>query len=140
MEIAEKDVNSYYRAVLDALPFVIFIVDDDVRIQDFNRTAVKVFYLQRPLILNEKGGDVLQCIHANDSPEGCGNGPLCNTCIVRNTVEKSLEGKIVTHEHGRFTVIIGEKEKELELTVTANPIDIEGKKLAVLVIEGIEEK
>lgn len=140
MEIAEKDINSYYRAVLDALPFAIFIVDDDVRVQDFNRTAVKVFYLQRPLILNEKGGDVLQCIHVNDSLQGCGNGPLCRSCIIRNSVEKSLKGKIAAHERGRFRFIIGEKEKEVELIVSANPLNIEGKKLAVLVIEGIEEK
>ena len=139
MEIAEKNINSYYRAVLDALPFAIFIVDDDVRIQDFNRTAVKLFYLQRPLILNEKGGDALKCIHANDSPQGCGKGPLCGSCIIRNSVEKSLNGKIAVHELGQFRIIIGEKENELELTVTANPIDIEGKNLAVLVIEGIEE-
>ncbi len=140
MDIAERNINSYYRAVLDALPFSVFIVDDEVRIQDFNRMAVRTFYGRRPIITNERGGDALKCIHSGDSPDGCGKGPFCSSCIIRNSVEKSFGGKVAVHKQGRFTLMMDGKQKDLKITVTANPIDIEGKKLAVLIIEGIEEK
>ena len=37
--------DSYYRKILDAIPLMIFVVDDDVRICDLNVAARTVFGL-----------------------------------------------------------------------------------------------
>jgi PAS domain S-box-containing protein len=45
-----------YRAVFDALPSLIFIVDDDVRIYECNAAAEKLLGAQSATVLKKRAG------------------------------------------------------------------------------------
>jgi len=134
-----KSDNSYYRKILDAVPLIIFVVDDDLRIQDLNDAAKKMVTLDRENIYNRRGGEVLRCLHSNDVPEGCGRGPLCKTCIIRNSITDSLQGQKVTRRRTKVELITGGTVKELELLITASPMPESGGLLVLLIIEDISE-
>jgi len=34
----------------------------------------------------------------HDVPQGCGRGPVCHGCVIRNSVARSLEGRTVSHQ------------------------------------------
>jgi PAS domain-containing protein len=135
----KKNNEMYYRTILNAIPLIIFVVDNDVRIRDLNDTAATVFGLNKATILNRRGGEVLHCLHANDVPEGCGRAPFCQNCVIRDSVTKCLKGQAVTRRRTKAELLLTGTRKEIELLITASPMPIGNETLALLIIEDINE-
>ena len=131
--------NSYYQDILNAIPLMIFVVDDDVRVLELNDAAAAVFGSDKAAVFNRRGGEVLHCLHAHDVPEGCGRGPLCQECLIRNSVTESLQGQAVMRRRAKVEWLRGENKKELELLITACPMPDGGGRRALLVLEDISE-
>ncbi len=127
------------RSLLDALPALIFMVDDDIRIHDCNAAAAEFVSAQQPAIIKRRGGDVLHCIHAADVLEGCGRGPFCKDCIVRNSVSEAFQGNRVVRRRTRMEIIRGDDKTDLYALVTVSPFRYNERPLALLVIEDISE-
>ena len=132
-------MDSYYQTILNAIPLMIFVVDDDVRIIDLNDAAKAVFGPDKATILNRRGGEVLHCLHAQDVPEGCGRAPFCRTCIIRNSVTDSLQGNAVRRRRTKVQLLLGGTKKEIELLITASPMPSSDRALVLLIIEDISE-
>jgi len=124
--------------ILDAIPMMIFVVDDDVQIIDANAAALQVLGVGKDVILKRRGGDVLHCIHAQDVPEGCGRAPHCQTCLIRGSVQACLSGQGVTRRRTKAEIVVSGRQKDVELLVTANLLNAE-RRLAVLILEDITE-
>jgi hypothetical protein len=135
----KKTDEFYYQTILNAIPLMIFVVDSDVRIRDLNHTAATVFGLDKATVLNRRGGEVLHCLHAHDFPEGCGRAPVCQNCVIRNSVTKCLAGQAVTRRRAKAELLLGGARKEMDLLITASPMPISSKPLALLIIEDINE-
>jgi hypothetical protein len=127
------------RTLLNALPIAIFVVDGDVRIRDLNAAATSAFGLNKPAVLDRRGGEVLRCLHAHDVPEGCGRGPYCRGCIIRDSVTTCLAGQTIARRRTKAELLLGETRKEVDLLITASPIPGGEEPLALLAIEDISE-
>ena len=77
MAVENHDGTEMFRIIFDAMPSMIFVVDDDVRIAEYNAAAGELISGNREIILKRRGGDVLNCLHVKDTREGCGHAPLC---------------------------------------------------------------
>lgn len=133
-------VQLSYRNLLDALPIPVFVVDRDVRIVDLNQAAADFCRGTKGDLRLRRGGEVLHCLHANDVPRGCGQGPACNTCIIRNVVGDCLNGAEVRRRRFRMEVVHGEQRQQKELLLTASPVsDDHSGKLALLMVEDMTE-
>jgi len=130
---------SYYQAILDALPLPIFIVDQDLHIQEVNSAARKTFGLDRELELKQRSGEVLHCLNSLEVPEGCGRGPSCTDCVIRNSVVSCLAGQGIHRRRMKFTAQNDNTKRDLELLVTVTPLPDETGNLAVLILEDITE-
>jgi PAS domain-containing protein len=137
--MAETEPNSRYRALLNAIPLWAFVVDEDVRVQDLNDAAAAVFAPDKTVVLDRTGGEVLRCLHWQDSPKGCGHGPFCPACVIRNSVRESLKGGHVSRRRASVTLISAGLKKPYDLLVTANPMPGTDEPLALLVIEDVSE-
>jgi PAS domain-containing protein len=116
----------------------IFLVDEDIQIHELNLAATRIFGLDREMVLQQRGGDVLHCLHSTDTPEGCGTGTHCPDCVIRNSVLSCLTGQAVQRRRMKFTVAGKDKNRELELMVTVAPLpDVSGR--ALLILEDITE-
>jgi PAS domain S-box-containing protein len=131
--------NLYYRTILDAIPLPIFVVDEDVRIQDLNQAAAIGFGLNKGTVLKRRGGEVLHCLHSQDVPEGCGRGEFCRTCVIRKSVKASLQGQTVTRRRAKVELLLGGSKQEQELLITASPMPSQDEPLALLILEDISE-
>jgi hypothetical protein len=137
--MTENATGSRYQALLNAIPLWAFVMDDDLRVQDLNDAAAAEFASDKTVVLNRPGGEVLRCLHSLDSPQGCGHGPFCASCIIRNAVGESLRGEHVSRRRARVTLVSGGLKKEYELLVTANRMTWGAEPLALLVIEDVTE-
>jgi PAS domain-containing protein len=128
-----------YRAIMDAIPSPVFVVEEDVRIVDYNLAASKLAAADREFIIRRRGGEVLHCLRASETPEGCGRAPACHQCIVRSSVSEALNGRHVARQRARVQLVLGTDVVELYLLITAAPFEHEGKQLALLILEDISE-
>ena len=134
-----ENISACCLSVLNSIPLIIFVVDNDVRIRDLNKTAATTFGLDKDAIYNKRGGEVFHCLHSHDVPEGCGRAPICKSCVVRNSVTLSFGGQTVSKSRAKFEIQVGDSKKELELLITTSPIELNGEKLVLLMLEDISE-
>ena len=127
------------RSVFDALPSLVFVVDDDVRIQEYNAAAAEFLLVQRSAILKRRGGEVLHCLHSTDVPEGCGRAPFCKNCVIRNSVAEVFQGNRIVRRRTRLEIIRDGNKRELYALITTSPLRYKKRQLALLVIEDISE-
>lgn len=132
--------DNHYQKLFGAIPVPAFVVGDDVEILDLNRAAVSFFRQDREAAYGHRAGEVLGCGHVTDVPEGCGRGPHCTNCVIRNSVTKSLEGHAVSRKVMHLQLAQELKKKELKTLITASPISAGGEKLALVMVEDITER
>jgi hypothetical protein len=127
------------RSVFDAMPSIIFVVDEDVRIQEYNSSAAKLMLPENPDVLKRRGGEVLNCLHAVDVPDGCGRAPHCEDCVIRNSVAEAFRGNRVVRRRTRLQIIRHGNTIEIYALITASPFRYKERSLVLLVIEDISE-
>ena len=127
------------RKVFDVMPVLVFIVDRDLRIEAYNSTAFAFLGESPEKILKERGGEVFHCIHSTETPEGCGHSEACKDCDVRNSVYQAIEGKRVIRKNTEMTLKKDEAEVNINVAITALPLDYKDKDLYLLMIEDIGE-
>jgi PAS domain-containing protein len=127
------------RTLMDALPVYVFLMDDDARVHDANAAARAAFGADNGEFRMRSGGDVLHCLHAHDVPEGCGKGPVCEQCRVRDCVRRALSGEPVVRQRARMTLVQADKKQDLVLLLTARRYLARTEPLCILVIEDVTE-
>ena len=125
------------RAVFDALPSLIFVVDRDVRIQEYNAAAAELLLAGRDAALRRRAGEILHCIHSDETPEGCGRSSSCKDCIIRNSVNLAFAGQRVVRRRAKIELLRSGRRQEMYGLVTVSLFSFEAKDNALLVIEDI---
>jgi len=125
--------------LLDAIPSLLFIVDDDVRIYHLNSSALKMLGEKRESVLMRRGGEMLHCVHSEETPEGCGHAQSCKDCIVRSSVGKAFNGKSVYRETSKMSLLTEGRISDVDVSVTSSPFEYKGKSFVLLIIEDISE-
>ncbi len=123
--------------LFDTIPSFIFIVDEDVRIHHLNIAASRLLGVDKEMVLLKRGGEALHCLHASETPEGCGRAPACMECVVRNSVNRSFKGDRVDQETVKMMLLHNGGTTEVHMMVTASPIRYEDTEFTLLVLEDI---
>lgn len=139
MSDAFAPLSDAARAVFDAVPSVILIVDEDVRIQDGNQAAAEFLTAEGQSFLRHRGGEALRCLHAAEASAGCGSGPRCADCVIRGSVRQAAFGGRVVRRRARLEVVRSRATIHIYALVTASPFAHQGRSLVLLVIEDISE-
>ena len=137
--MSEEFSREFFRAVLDAIPSPVFIVDNDVRILAHNSAAVPLVGENPDLVLQMRGGEALHCINATGSPPGCGHSEHCRFCVVRNSVRTSFGDQRVVRQKSKMTLVREEGTSEVFLLVTTAPLQHDGASYVILILEDISE-
>jgi hypothetical protein len=135
----EKEKTDLLKALFDALPSLVFVVDEDVRIIEYNAAASEVLMAERATVIKQRAGEILHCVHSGESPEGCGRAALCKNCVIRTSVMEAFQGKRVVQRRTKMELIRDGNKTEIYALVTAAPFSYLGRSLALLVIEDISE-
>jgi PAS domain-containing protein len=125
--------------VFEAFPSPTLLVDDDVRVLMANRAARQLAGVEEVVGPPKKGGELMNCVHADEAPGGCGHAPACSSCGVRGSVGRALTEGSVSRHHAELDLKDGDRVLHLKVQVSASPIEHDGLKLAVLTIEDVSE-
>ncbi|HNW45214.1 MAG TPA: hypothetical protein PKI19_11965, partial [Elusimicrobiales bacterium] len=127
----------FMRHALDAIPSIVLVTDEDVRILYRNRAALAL--LKGGKVYGSRAGEALHCIHSTDVPAGCGHGPHCGDCLIRNSVNDAFLGKNISRQRTDITIRAGGKTLAVPALVSVSGFTFEGKLYSLLVIEDISE-
>jgi len=129
----------FLHMLLDAVPSLLFVVDSDVRVFHLNSAASRLIGADRKAVFMRRGGEALHCIHAEETPGGCGHASACRDCVIRNSVNEAAKGNRVCRESTKMNLVAPEGAVEVHLQITASPIAYGKNNYVLLVIEDITE-
>ena len=127
------------KAIVDAMPSAVFVVDHSFKIFDMNLAATKLFGVDSNVILRRLCGEIMHCMHAFKSKEGCGTTAFCPDCVIRNSVELACKGKTVHRDKYRMKIQRANEITDAHFLINAAPFKYEGDKFILLVVEDITE-
>lgn len=128
-----------YRLVFDALPALVFIVDEDVRIHECNTAAEQLLGSSSIHFLKQRAGEILRCLHSTEAPEGCGRAEFCRKCVIRNSVTEAFRGNRVVRRRTRLELLGGGDTVEMYALISATPFIYREVPLVLVVVEDIGE-
>jgi len=139
MEPLLSEMDKLIRAVLDALPAPILLVDDDLRILGYNQAGAQLLSEPSSPVLRQRAGEVLHCIHSTEPPEDCGHAPACQDCVIRNAVGEALRGQRVVRKRAHLQWQRGDEFEPVFMLITTAPLAYQDQVLVVLTLEDITE-
>lgn len=140
IEIDLENEQKRLKAIFDAAPISILIVDENIAVQNTNETFINTFNVSHADILGKGVGRALGCEHSLDTDYGCGSNCACHGCRMRT----ALEGVISSSETVKGLEVkkilnTGCHEVEHCFRINAVPLLLGEKKYAVVVIDDITE-
>jgi PAS domain-containing protein len=127
----------FLRHALDIIPSIVLVTDDDARILFRNKAARDL--VGSASIYGSRAGEAMHCIHSADVPAGCGHGPDCKSCLVRNSVINAFSGKRVHRQRTDISRMIRGKAVNATALISASPFSFEESLYSLLIIEDISE-
>ncbi len=128
------------KAIFDAAPISMLIVDEKITIQNTNETFLDTFNMSNPDILNKGIGRAFGCEHSLDNECGCGHGPACHGCKLREALEGVISSsKAIKGLEIKKVLNTGSQEADRCFRINAVPLLLGEKKHAVVVIDDITE-
>jgi hypothetical protein len=138
MDVARHDIDTYLRAVVDAIPSAVMVVDGNVKVHDANRAARQWLSCRAEGLLHDMGGNLLHCVHASE-PGGCGGTASCSDCVVRQTVQDAYGGGGALRRTAHMRLGRGAQSQDAWFLVTASPFSVDGERRVLLVMEDVTE-
>jgi hypothetical protein len=137
-KILEK--GDLIESILEAIPLPIFLVDEDVRIFWSNQSAAPLLPDMDPdRVFLRRCGEVMHCLHAVESNLGCGRTEFCKDCLIRNSVQESINGQRVVRKKNKMRMVGKGRVVELNLLVTTAPFTYRDASLVLLILEDVSE-
>ncbi|HET6420383.1 MAG TPA: ATP-binding protein [Geobacteraceae bacterium] len=122
--------------MLDAIPDCTLILNRERQILAANGRMLELSGLAESELIGRRPGEALNCIHANDGPDGCTTGVHCSTCGAVLAILQSQEQNRRAEGECRITFGAGGMSC-IDLHVTASPVVIAEVPLTVCVLKDI---
>jgi two-component system sensor kinase len=127
--------------MIENVPMVVMLVDQDRRVRKANIAAAG--FARRPgeEMVGQRGGEALGCLHAADSPEGCGFGPSCGACSVSRLVMDTFR-KGVNYQGAdvRLPFEHNGKREDRALLVSTSLVTLFAERMVILCLEDVTDR
>lgn len=138
-QVSQYAKDDYTRAILDAIPTAVFLVNHRVQIVDCNAAGLEMLGRSDKGNLPKHCGNALLCVHALESPGGCGTSPFCADCVLRNSVKESTAGRPVTRRKTTMLLMKQGQVREVHLLISTAPFDYKGERLILATLEDVTD-
>jgi len=139
-EILEQKQKNL-EAIFDAVPVGMLLIDQNLivkRVNDAIRQTVRRDFSQ---IINRPIGNALSCVNSTYDEKGCGYSPACQSCLLRRALERVLStGQSVQKIEIQPAFKVANNEITPWLSISAEPVVIDGRKHAVIAIDDITDR
>lgn len=121
--------------VINALPLALTVIDQNRRVVLANTMTLTFLNKRECELVGQVGGHAFDCRHYNEVPEGCGFGPRCLHCKLREIVTDTLQNQ-AQHSMVETTMVFNHAGKR-HLRISTLPIALDEDRAALLGIEDV---
>ena len=115
---------AFIDAVIQAMPDMVMILNEHRQIIAVNQRLLATFGVDDPaLLIGNRPGEAISCVHSSEGPNGCGTAEKCSVCGAILTILSSQQ----TGEQavGECRIVIGlDGGTALDLETMATPLDV----------------
>lgn len=129
-----------FQAILDCLEEGVLVLNEQRQIIACNRRAAEWMQAAEPAWLGARPGEILNCVHAEVGPDGCGTGPYCVTCGAVQAILESQEFSRQVVRECRLLCKGSTVVQALDLKVLATPLELQGYRFIVCAIHDISKQ
>ncbi|RXQ94509.1 PAS domain-containing sensor histidine kinase [Ancylomarina salipaludis] len=127
--------------IFSAVPMGILLLDRDTAIVHANQAIYSMIFRDPTEVIGLWAGGGLGCIHSLETPKGCGFSSSCPTCPFRQGIEQIIsENKQIHGAELNLTLVINGKPDDRCLSVSAEPLDIDGHPHVIVTIDDITDR
>jgi signal transduction histidine kinase len=137
-EIRMVSTNPVVSGLLHTISGLVAILDEHRQIVAVNDSLLQMLGIDdAEHALGLRPGEALNCIHAEDEPAGCGTGLWCTTCDAAISIVACLSDNIPAERICALSARRAGKLVDLALQVQCQPIHIEGRRFAIILLQDI---
>lgn len=135
-----KQSNKFLNNLIDNITSAIFVVDNNIKIQNFNNSFQALFQKPEDKILGELCGNAVGCVYTIDQSQDCGQTENCNECLLRKSVLKAFTAKIPTYREKLIREFYIKNEKILKyFQFSTKYTQYNNQDMALIVLDDITE-
>lgn len=130
--------NGLLSRLCEAMMNAVAIVNQHRQIVYCNQSFAALGGSETPeKILGKRPGEVLECVHSNETPDGCGTAEPCAVCGAVHAVLEAQKG-VVTNKEANIRRSGGRADANLELKAT--PIHHGGELFVIIAVTDISDR
>ncbi|MEJ5303650.1 MAG: GHKL domain-containing protein [Bacteroidales bacterium] len=145
-EVLRQDLQAFeqfaaLKQFFNALPFIAAVLNKERQLVYSNRALLDAMgFPNIEAALGRRPGEWLNCIHAKETPGGCGTSESCQYCGAINAILSCLRTGERSQGECRITGYLGDKEVSYDFWAVASPITFNEKFYVVLSIADISHE
>lgn len=137
-EIDFVSQNPITSTLLNSVGGLLAIVDENRQVVALNDSILQMLGIDDPArALGLRPGEVIQCIHANDEPAGCGTTQFCSTCGAAIAMVSSMKQNAPVEKICALSTKKDNIKMDMVLLVRSHPIEIENRRFLMLFLQDI---
>ena len=123
------DSLQYFKDIFNSISTVSVVLNETRQVLFASNDFLDMLQIGKDnSILGLRPGEVIACIHSNESPHGCNNSSSCSFCGALQAVLESDRTNTKTTKEARITSLINENLISWDLSVTSVPLNILNKR------------
>jgi signal transduction histidine kinase len=124
--------------ILGSVPGVLLFLNEHRQIVFANDAAFCFLGIEPTLdVLGSRPGEAVQCVHALETPGGCGTTEFCQTCGAVRAILAAQRGNPDTQE---CRIATKDSWNALDLKVSTTPFEYEGEQFTVCALQDISHE
>jgi len=140
-EKAIRNQEKELRSIYDNAPLIMMLVDKEWKIRKTNAFTSNFVGRAEDETINMRCGEALNCIHALDSPKGCGFGPFCRECMLRLTALNTIEtGRDCKEVEINMSFSNKRQAQSTIFLLSTTRLEIKGRPMALVSMQDITER
>jgi K+-sensing histidine kinase KdpD len=137
-EIRIVSASPVMSGLLQSISGLVAIIDEHRQIVALNGSLLEMLGIDNPeQVLGLRHGEVLNCIHAQEEPAGCGTTKFCSTCGAAMAIVASLEQDLPIERLCALSARRDSKTVDLALLVRSQPIYIEHRRFLLILLQDV---
>lgn len=140
MEVHLVQKAEELQKVFNAVPTILFVIDERRRIRRVNRSGLEAVDREEKEVLGRRVGEILKCVNYINSPKGCGFGKWCRDCVLFESILRCLRAgqTVLNAEESIVRESIDRSPYYYRINVV--PLETRGKRWGVVSLEDITDK
>ncbi len=132
------DNHAELAAIYEHTPVLMVLVDAAYTLRKANAAAAAFVGVGADSVKGERIGEALRCLHRLDDPHGCGFGPYCAQCPIRNTVQEALADRRIDHRvEADIPHLVDGNRRFASFALTCTYFEIRGESFVIVSLEDI---